>query len=132
MKNFDPRYNDLPKIEIHCHLEGAIRTQTLIDVARQYHLPLPSYEIDKLERHVKVLDQARPGAVLEAFRLPEQLAAPEVVERIARAIEILPTCPAFEVDFPRLGVHRPPLDWDAASKDPARRRASVNSIWRSA
>ena len=26
MKNFDRRYNDLPKIEIHCHLEGAIRT----------------------------------------------------------------------------------------------------------
>ena len=26
MKNFDPKYNDLPKTEIHCHLEGAIRT----------------------------------------------------------------------------------------------------------
>ena len=34
MKNFDPRYNDLPKTEIHCHLEGAIRTQTIIDIAQ--------------------------------------------------------------------------------------------------
>ncbi len=44
MKNFDPRYNDIPKTEIHCHLEGAIRTSTLIDVARQYNLPLPSFD----------------------------------------------------------------------------------------
>jgi len=35
MKNFDPKYNDIPKTEIHCHLEGAIRTQTIIDVARE-------------------------------------------------------------------------------------------------
>ena len=34
MKNFDPKYNALQKTEIHCHLEGAIRTQTLIDIAR--------------------------------------------------------------------------------------------------
>ena len=31
MKNFDPKYNDIPKTEIHIHLEGAIRTQTIID-----------------------------------------------------------------------------------------------------
>jgi adenosine deaminase len=28
MKNFDTKYNDLPKTEIHIHLEGSIRTQT--------------------------------------------------------------------------------------------------------
>ncbi len=22
MKNFEPEYNDIPKTEIHCHLEG--------------------------------------------------------------------------------------------------------------
>ena len=85
MKNFDARYNDLPKTEIHCHLEGAIRTQTLIDVAQQYNLPLPAYEVEELNQHVKVLDQWRDlHAVLEAFTIAQNsLAAPEVVERIA-------------------------------------------------
>ncbi|MGE5378696.1 MAG: hypothetical protein ACM3XO_26880, partial [Bacteroidota bacterium] len=40
MKNFDPFYNDLPKTEIHIHLEGSIRTQTIIDVARELNLAL--------------------------------------------------------------------------------------------
>jgi adenosine deaminase len=70
MKNFDARYNHLPKAEIHCHLEGAIRTQTIIDIARQYHLRLPSYEVSELDRRLKVLDQLRDlHAVLEAFRI---------------------------------------------------------------
>ena len=43
MKCFDPKYNRLPKAELHCHLEGAIRTATIIDVARHYGLKLPAY-----------------------------------------------------------------------------------------
>ena len=70
MKNFDPKYNDLPKTEIHIHLEGAIRTQTIIDVAREYNLKLPAYEASDLDKHVKVYDQMRNlEAVLEAFAI---------------------------------------------------------------
>jgi adenosine deaminase len=85
MKNFDARYNDLPKTELHCHLEGAIRTTTLIDIARKYNLPLPTYDTAELDRHVKVLDQWRDlEAVLEAFTIAQHsIAAPEVMERIA-------------------------------------------------
>ena len=67
MKNFDPKYNDIPKTEIHCHLEGSIRTQTIIDVAREYNLKLPSYEVSELDKRVKVFDQLRDlQAVLDA------------------------------------------------------------------
>src|SRR4029453_11308634 len=85
MKNFDPRYNDLPKTEIHIHLEGSIRTQTILDVAREYNLRLPAYEVDDLDRHIKVLDQMRDlAAVLEAFAIfQNSITSPEVVERIA-------------------------------------------------
>ena len=70
MKNFDPTYNDIPKTEIHCHLEGAIRTQTIIDIAREYGLSLPAYQVDELNRHVKVYDQLHDlQAVLEAFKI---------------------------------------------------------------
>ena len=68
MKNFDPRFNAIPKTELHIHLEGAIRTQTILDVARQYNLSLPTYEVSKLDKHVKIYDQMKSlDAVLEAF-----------------------------------------------------------------
>ena len=70
MKNFDPKYNDIPKTEIHCHLEGSIRTQTIIDIAKEYNLELPSYEVDELDKHVKVYDQMQNlEAVLAAFAI---------------------------------------------------------------
>jgi adenosine deaminase len=38
MKNFEARFNSLNKAEIHIHLEGAIRTQTILDVASENDL----------------------------------------------------------------------------------------------
>jgi len=85
MKVFDPRYNDLPKAEIHIHLEGSIRTQTIIDIAQEYGLELPAYSPAELDRHVKVFDQLRDlHAVLEAFAIfQKSIISPAVVERIA-------------------------------------------------
>lgn len=85
MKNFDARYNDLPKTEIHIHLEGSIRTQTIIDIAREHKLDLPSYEVHELDKHVKVYDQMQDlAAVLDAFAIfQNSITSPQVVERIA-------------------------------------------------
>ena len=118
MKNFDPKYNILPKVEIHLHLEGAIRTQTLIDIARDYHLELPSYDSAELDKHVKVLDQMRDlNAVLAAFAIfQNSITSPQVVERIAwelfedsarQNIKLLEV--RFSPDWAFRGHH---LDWD--------------------
>lgn len=120
MKNFDARYNDLPKTEIHCHLEGAIRTQTIIDIAKQYNLKLPSYEVSELDHHVKVLDQLRDlHAVLEAFNIfQNSITSPDVVERIAWELfedAAKQNIRLFEVRFSpdwAFSGHR--LNWDAA------------------
>jgi adenosine deaminase len=120
MKNFDPRYNDIPKIEIHCHLEGAIRTQTILDIAREYNLQLPSYDVDELDRHVKVLDQMRDlHAVLEAFAIFQNcITSPKVVERIAWELfedSARQNIKLFEVRFsPDWAFHGHNLDWDEA------------------
>jgi aminodeoxyfutalosine deaminase len=37
-----------PKIELHVHLEGAIRPATLLDIARRNNLPLPVGTVDEL------------------------------------------------------------------------------------
>ena len=119
MKNFDPKYNDIPKTEIHCHLEGAIRTQTLIDIAREYHLILPSYEASELDRHVKIHDQLRDlHAVLEAFEIfQNSITSPAVFERIAWELfedSARQNIKLFEVRFsPDWAFHGHNLDWDA-------------------
>ncbi len=120
MKNFAAQYNDLPKTELHCHLEGAIRTATIIDIARQYNLPLPSYEAAELDRHVKVFDQWRDlHAVLEAFGIARNcFVAAEVAERIAWELfedSAAQNIKLSEVRFsPDWAFSQHNLDWDAA------------------
>ena len=119
MKNFDPQYNILPKTEIHCHLEGAIRTQTIIDIAQEYNLQLPTYAAPELDRHVKVYDQMRNlEAVLAAFAIfQNSITSPEVVERIAWELfedSARQNIKLFEVRFsPDWAFHGHNLDWDA-------------------
>lgn len=119
MKNFDPQYNDIPKTEIHCHLEGSIRTQTILDIAREYNLQLPTYDVNELDKHVKVYDQMRNlEAVLAAFAIfQNSITSPEVVERIAWELFVdsaKQNIKLFEVRFsPDWAFHGHNLDWDA-------------------
>ena len=85
MKCFDAKYNRLPKAELHCHLEGAIRTATIIAIAQEYGLELPAYDVAGLDPHVKVYRQLKGlEAVLEAFGIAQRsIASPAVMERIA-------------------------------------------------
>lgn len=129
MKNFATLYNRIPKTELHCHLEGAIRVQTLIDVARQYGLPLPSYDVDELNKYVKVLDQLRDlHAVLQAFAIAQNsLVSPAVVERIAAELfedSARQNIKLFEVRFSpdwAFGGHR--VDWEDALEGILRAKA---------
>jgi adenosine deaminase len=119
MQNFDPFYNSIPKAEIHCHLEGSIRTATILDVAREYGLALPAWTEAELNPHVRVYNQMKDlQAVLDAFAIAQAtFAAPAVVERVAaelfedahrqnvRLFEV-----RFSPDWAFKGHH---LDWDA-------------------
>jgi adenosine deaminase len=118
MKCFDPKYNILPKAEIHLHLEGAIRTQTIIDIARENSLTLPSYDPAELDKHIKVYDQMRDlHAVLEAFSIfQNSITSPKVVERIAWELfedSARQNIKLLEVRFsPDWAFHGHNLDWD--------------------
>ncbi|HEY6074457.1 MAG TPA: hypothetical protein VIV15_13980, partial [Anaerolineales bacterium] len=128
MKNFDARYNDLPKTELHIHLEGSIRTPTILDIARQYGLDLPAEDVDELDRHVKVREQMRDlHAVLEAFAIfQNSIASPQAVERIAWELfedASRQNIRLFEVRFsPDWAFSGHNLDWDAALEGMLRAR----------
>ena len=44
----------LPKVELHCHLDGSIRVDTIIDIAKKENIKLDSYEKCYVEKLVQV------------------------------------------------------------------------------
>ncbi len=76
----------LPKIDLHRHLEGSLRLNTLADIAREHGIDLPSYDIEKLRPYVQMMDD-RPTSenFLAKFRLLRRFfTSQETVQRIAR------------------------------------------------
>jgi len=47
---------DLPFIDLHRHLDGNVRLETILDLARQHHLPLPADNLDDLRPHIQVTE----------------------------------------------------------------------------
>lgn len=79
----------LPKVDLHRHLEGSIRIETLAEIARQYHIPLPSYEVESLRPYVQMTSKdphnfdrflSKFGVLRQFFR------SPEIVQRITDEI----------------------------------------------
>ncbi|MBZ0321075.1 MAG: adenosine deaminase [Anaerolineae bacterium] len=76
----------MPKIELHRHLEGSIRLDTLVEVAKQYDIPLPAYDVDGLRPHVQVTRDDPPThqRFLSKFSILRQFfVAEEVIRRVA-------------------------------------------------
>lgn len=81
----------LPKIELHRHLEGAVRLDTLLDIAQQHAFEMPEYELDTLRPFVQMMPGEQRDSVhfLAKFSTLRQFyRSPEVIHRITReAIE---------------------------------------------
>jgi adenosine deaminase len=60
----------LPLIDLHRHLDGNVRLQTILDLSRQHNLPLPAVDLEGLRPHVQVT-QPQPGvmAFIDKFGL---------------------------------------------------------------
>ena len=62
---------DLPLIDLHRHLEGNLRLETVLELAHKFNVPLPADSVVGLRPYVQVSSQ-QPGvmAFLEKFNLP--------------------------------------------------------------
>ncbi len=47
---------NLPKIDLHRHLEGSLRLSTLAEIAHQHGVDLPSWSLEELRPYVQVID----------------------------------------------------------------------------
>ena len=77
---------DLPKIDLHLHLDGAVRTTTIIDLAREQDKLLPSLDPARLNRYVRVSPSCSSlSEFLSTFEVfSDLLKSPEAIERITR------------------------------------------------
>ena len=46
--------DDLPLVDLHRHLDGNVRLETILDVAHQHGLPLPAGTVEGLRPHIQV------------------------------------------------------------------------------
>ena len=67
---------DLPLIDLHRHLDGNVRLQTVLDLGRQHNIPLPAWDVESLRPHVQVTDP-QPGimAFIAKFKWPMEVLA---------------------------------------------------------
>ncbi|HEU4680485.1 MAG TPA: hypothetical protein VFS51_01985, partial [Gemmatimonadales bacterium] len=74
----------LPKAELHVHLDGSLRAETMIDLARDARVPLPAYKPEPLRRFMLVDDAADLQDYLDRFDLTiPLLQTREALERVA-------------------------------------------------
>jgi adenosine deaminase len=46
----------LPLIDLHRHLDGNVRLETILDLGQWYNLPLPAWDLERLRPHVQVTE----------------------------------------------------------------------------
>lgn len=52
----------LPLIDLHRHLDGSIRLETILELGRQHNLPLPAWDIEGIRPYVQVTEP-QPGVM---------------------------------------------------------------------
>jgi len=75
----------LPKVDLHRHLEGSLRLETLAEVALTHGVNLPSYNIEELRPYVQITeDEPNFHAFLEKFNFLRRFYSKrEAIERVA-------------------------------------------------
>ena len=70
--------NRLPKIDLHRHLDGAVRPELVIKLAKEFGVKLPTYELDEFTKLYQIVE-------------PKEMPIDELFQRFAWAIAIMRT-----------------------------------------
>jgi adenosine deaminase len=55
---------NLPLIDLHRHLDGNVRLETILDLGRQHNLSLPAWDLEGLRPYVQVVELPTGGAAM--------------------------------------------------------------------
>ena len=76
----------LPLIDLHRHLDGSVRLETILDLAKQHGVKLPGATVEELRPHVQVTER-QPGVmafIAKMLWMTRVLADAEACRRITR------------------------------------------------
>ena len=81
---FSNRLRELPKAELHCHLDGSLRPSTLYELARDRRIKLPADSVEELRDYMRVDDARNLEDYLKRFDITVSVMQTEAaLERIA-------------------------------------------------
>lgn len=77
-------YCKLPKIDLHCHLDGSLRPASLIELAKEKGIDLPTFNIEELKPYMIAPENCHSlDEYLERFHLPNLvLQTSDALERV--------------------------------------------------
>lgn len=79
----------IPKADLHAHLDGSIRIETLCDLAKEQNIPLPSYDPEQLKNEVFPDTYASLEEYLRGFGyITTVLRTPQALERVAYEVSM--------------------------------------------
>ncbi|WP_346891295.1 adenosine deaminase [Clostridium sp. UBA3887] len=64
-------FKALPKIELHCHLDGSVRPKTILDIATKENIEIPTYDLEQLRELLEApLECKSLLEYLDRFNIP--------------------------------------------------------------